>query len=63
MLASEYGPLASSDLRLTHITGSPCAARIIRSIRVIRPTLEPTATSAVSLVPSAMTQQPRNPLA
>ena len=31
-------------------------------MRAIRPTFEPTDTLAVSLVPSAITQQPRNPL-
>ncbi len=62
MLASAYGPLRSSDFTLTHITGSPCAAFMTRPILVTRPTFEPAATSAVSLVPSAMTQQPRNPL-
>src|ERR1700691_2547917 len=61
MLASAYGPEDSSEMTLTHMTGSPWAADIIRWILVIRPTLEPTATSAVSLVPSASTQQPRNP--
>src|SRR5580658_3454186 len=61
MLDSAYGPYASSDLTLTHITGSPRATDIISLILVVNPTLEPTATLAVSLVPSAMTQQPRKP--
>ena len=63
MFDSAYGPLTSSDLRLTHMTGSPFATDIIRPILVIRPTCEPTATSAVSFVPSAITQQPLNPAA
>ena len=61
MFGSAYGPDDSSEITLTHMTGSPWAAAIIRWIRVISPTLEPTATSAVSLVPSASTQQPRKP--
>src|SRR6266571_6236927 len=61
MFASAYGPLLSSDFTFTHITGSPWAAFITRPILVARPTFEPAATSAVSLVPRAMTQQPRNP--
>ena len=43
----------------THITGWLPIADIIRSIRVVSPTDEPTATSAVSFVPSARTQHPR----
>src|ERR1700689_851630 len=61
MLDSAYGPEESSEITLTHMTGSPCAAAIIRWIRVMSPTFDPTATSAVSLVPSASTQQPRKP--
>src|SRR5258707_7974692 len=61
ILASAYGPLDSSDLTFTHITGSPPAACIIRLILVARPTFDPAATSAVSFVPSAITQQPLNP--
>src|SRR6266699_1498002 len=61
MLTSAYGPLESRDFTLIQSTGSPRAAFIMRSILVVRPMFEPAATSAVSLVPSAMTQQPRNP--
>ena len=62
MFASAYGPLLSRDRTFTHITGWPCAAFIIRAILAARPMFEPAATSAVSFVPSAITQQPRNPL-
>jgi len=61
MLASAYGPAGTSEMTLTHITGSPCATDIISRIRAARLTLDPMATSAVSLVPRAITQQPRNP--
>jgi len=61
MFFSAYGPLLSSDLTFTHRTGWPSITDIIRLIRAARPTFEPTATSAVSFVPSARTQQPRNP--
>jgi hypothetical protein len=43
------------------MTGSPCATDIISWMRAIIPTLEPAATFAASLVPSANTQQPRYP--
>src|SRR5580704_10329366 len=61
MLASAYGPECSSEITFTHITGSPLVAAIISVILAGRPTLDPTATSAVSLVPRASTQQPENP--
>ena len=61
MSASEYGPVASSDLTLTHMTGALPISDIICLIRAGRLTTEPMATSAVSLVPRASTQQPRYP--
>src|SRR5215469_6133939 len=61
MFASDHGPPLRSVCVLTHMTGSPCAADIISWIRAVRPTFELTATLAVSLVPSAKTQQPLNP--
>src|SRR5580698_11447845 len=61
ILASAYGPLESRDFTLTHITGWPWAADIIRAIRVDSGVSEPAATSAVSSVPRASTQQPRKP--
>src|SRR5262249_14023465 len=61
MLDSAYGPLDSSDLTFTHSTGAPWAAFIIRSTLIVRPIFDPAATSAVSFVPSAITQQPLNP--
>ena len=61
MLASDQSPLLRSVCVFTHMTGSPCTAAIISWIRASRPMFEPAATFAVSLVPSAMTQQPRKP--
>src|ERR1700722_11957430 len=43
------------------MTGSPCAADIIRAIRVASGVSDPAATSAVSSVPRASTQQPWKP--
>src|SRR6266480_2526809 len=60
MSASEYGPVASSDLTLTHMTGWLPISDIICLTRAGRLTTEPMATSAVSLVPRASTQQPRS---
>src|ERR1035438_1430449 len=61
MLVSDQGPDGSRVFTFTHITGAPFATDISSWIRAIRPTLEPADTFAVSLVPSATTQQPRNP--
>src|SRR5579863_89689 len=43
------------------MTGSPLVTAIMRLIRYVRLQLEPAATSAVSSVPSAITQHPSNP--
>src|SRR5215469_6797345 len=61
MLASAQGPLASPVCAFTHRTGSPWTAAIICLTRTIMLTPEPAATLAASLVPRAITQQPRNP--
>jgi hypothetical protein len=58
MFASAYGPELSRDFTSTHMTGWWPMSAIISLIRCARPTSEPTYTSAVSLVPSAITQQP-----
>src|ERR1700760_3742441 len=60
---SAYGPEESTDLTLTHITSCPLTACIISCMRCTSPTFDPTAASAVSLVPSANTQHPWYPLA
>jgi hypothetical protein len=59
MFASAYGPLLTRVFTFTHSTGCLPITDIIRAIRVISPTAEPAATSAVSLVPRASTQHPR----
>ena len=61
MSRSEYGPLAASDLTFTQSTGAVPSRAIIRWMRSASLTLDPTATSAASLVPSARTQQPWYP--
>ena len=61
MFCSEYGPFDSSEVTSTHMTGWLPMRLIIFWIRCTRLTLEPTYTSAVSLVPSASTQQPLKP--
>ena len=58
MFCSAYGPDDSSDFTSTHMTGWLPISAIISLIRAARLTSEPTYTSAVSLVPSAITQQP-----
>src|SRR5579859_2843642 len=60
-LALAQGPAESRVSVLTHMTGWPCATDIIRLTLAISPTEEPTDTLAVSLVPSANTQQPWYP--
>src|SRR2546430_12350060 len=45
---------------MTHITGFPAATDNIPSIRIIRPTFQPTATSEASSQPRAMSQHPLN---
>src|SRR5215469_18065714 len=59
--AWDQGPLVRWVIVFTHMTGSPWAADIISWIRPGMPMLDPTDTSAASLVPSANTQQPRYP--
>ena len=61
MLDSAQGPAGSRVFTLTQSTGAPCATDMSSAIRASRPTFEPTDTFAVSLVPSAITQQPPNP--
>src|SRR5258708_401653 len=61
MFASAYGPEWSREMTFTHMTGSPLVTAIISLILAARLTLDPTAMSAVSLVPSASTQQPSKP--
>src|SRR6266567_9440472 len=61
MFASDQGPDGSRVFTFTHMTGAPWATDMSSRMRPIRPTLEPTDTFAVSLVPRAITQQPRNP--
>src|SRR5437764_11557195 len=63
MSDSEYGPLLTKDFALTHSTGCLPITDIIRSILVDSDIVEPTYTSAASLVLRAITQQPRYPLA
>ena len=58
MFDSAYGPDDRIDFTSTHMTGWLPMIDIIVLIRWARLTSEPTATSAVSLVPSAITQQP-----
>src|SRR5579875_242954 len=61
--ASAQGPDVTCVRTFTQSTGWPRATDIIRAILAARPTREPAATSALSLVPSANTQQPRKPAA